>query len=75
MARRKHCNFHDDNFKAAAIALSEIPGVLATHVAETLDLQCLLFLNQIQLNTTVTFAAVACPVFISRESFTPADGV
>lgn len=38
MARRKHYNSYDDNFKATAVALSEIPGVLATHVAEALDI-------------------------------------
>lgn len=38
MARRKHYNFYDDNFKATAVALTEIPGVLATHVAEALDI-------------------------------------
>lgn len=38
MARRKHYNFYDDNFKATAVALTEIPGVKATHVAEALDI-------------------------------------
>jgi transposase len=38
MARRKHYNFYDDDFKATAVALTEIPGVRATHVAEALDI-------------------------------------
>lgn len=38
MARRKHYNYYDDDFKATAVALSEIPGVLCTHVAEALDI-------------------------------------
>lgn len=38
MARRKHYNFYDDNFKATAVALTEIPGVQANHVGETLDI-------------------------------------
>ncbi|MEJ1297139.1 MAG: transposase [Candidatus Sedimenticola sp. (ex Thyasira tokunagai)] len=38
MARRKHYNNYDDDFKATAVALTEIPGVLATHVAEALDI-------------------------------------
>lgn len=38
MARRKHYNYYDDDFKATAVALSEIPGVLGTHVAEALDI-------------------------------------
>lgn len=38
MARRKHYNFYDDDFKATAVALTEIPGVLGTHVAEALDI-------------------------------------
>lgn len=38
MARRKHYNYYDDNFKATAVAFTEIPGVLATHVAEALDI-------------------------------------
>lgn len=38
MERRKHYNFYDDNFKATAVALTEIPGVKATHVAEALDI-------------------------------------
>lgn len=38
MARRKHYNFYDDDFKATAVALTEIPGVYATHVAEALDI-------------------------------------
>lgn len=38
MARRKHYNSYDDDFKATAVALTEIPGVLAVHVAEALDI-------------------------------------
>jgi len=38
MARKKHYNYYDDDFKATAVALTEIPGVLATHVAEALDI-------------------------------------
>lgn len=38
MARRKHYNFYDDDFKATAVALTEIPGIKATHVAEALDI-------------------------------------
>lgn len=38
MARRKHYNFYDDDFKATAVALTEIPRVRATHVAEALDI-------------------------------------
>lgn len=38
MARRKHYNFYDDAFKATAVALTEIPGVKAIHVAEALDI-------------------------------------
>lgn len=38
MARRKHYNFYSDDFKATAVALTEIPGVRATHVAEALDI-------------------------------------
>ncbi len=38
MARKKHYNFYDDTFKATAVALTEIPGVLVKHVAEVLDI-------------------------------------
>lgn len=38
MARRKHYNSYDDDFKATAVALTEIPGVLAKDVAEALDI-------------------------------------
>ena len=38
MPRKKHYNFYDDHFKATAVALTEIPGVLAKHVAEVLDI-------------------------------------
>lgn len=38
MKRRKHYNSYDDDFKATAVALTEIPGVLGTHVAEALDI-------------------------------------
>ena len=36
MARRKHYNFYDDNFKATAVALSQVEGVRAKDVAEAL---------------------------------------
>ena len=38
MTRRKHYVFYDDDFKATAVSLTEIPGVLAKHVAEALDI-------------------------------------
>jgi transposase-like protein len=38
ITRRKHYIYYDDNFKAKAVSLSEIPGVLAKHVAEALDI-------------------------------------
>ncbi|GMG88771.1 transposase [Biformimicrobium ophioploci] len=38
MARRKHYNRYDDDFKATAVSLTEIPGVLAKDVAEALDI-------------------------------------
>lgn len=38
MTRRKHYIYYDDDFKATAVSLTEIPGVLAKHVAESLDL-------------------------------------
>lgn len=38
MARRKHYNFYDDDFKATAVALTEISGVLSKDVAEALDI-------------------------------------
>jgi len=38
MARRKHYNFYGDDFKATAVTLTEIPGVLTIHVAEALDI-------------------------------------
>lgn len=38
MARRKHYNSYDDDFKATAVALTNIPGVLSKHVAEALDI-------------------------------------
>lgn len=36
MGRRKHYNFYDDQFKATAVALTKIQGVLAKDVAEAL---------------------------------------
>ncbi len=36
MARRKHYNFYDDQFKATAVALTKIKGVKAADVAEEL---------------------------------------
>ena len=38
MSRRKHYNFYNDDFKATAVALTNIPGVQANHVAEALDI-------------------------------------
>ena len=38
MKRRKHYIYYDNDFKATAVSLSEIPGVLAKHVAEYLDI-------------------------------------
>ena len=38
MARRKKYNRYDDDFKATAVALSQLPGVQGTHVAEALDI-------------------------------------
>jgi transposase len=38
MPRRKNYNAYDDDFKATAVALTEIPGVLSKHVAEALDI-------------------------------------
>ena len=42
MARRKHFNFYNDHFKATAVALTEIPGVYATHVADALDIHVIM---------------------------------
>ncbi len=36
MARRIHYNYYDDDFKATAVALTEIPGVVAKYVTEAL---------------------------------------
>lgn len=38
MARRKHYNFYCDDFKATAVALTEIPGVVEMHAVEVLDI-------------------------------------
>lgn len=38
MTRRKHYNFYNDDFKATAVSLTEIPGVQANHVADALDI-------------------------------------
>ena len=38
MPRKKHYNYYDDHFKATAVALTEIPGVLARDVAQALDI-------------------------------------
>jgi transposase len=38
MTRRSHYIYYDDDFKATAVSLSEIPGVLAKHVAEALEI-------------------------------------
>lgn len=36
MARRKHYNYYDDQFKATAVALTKIEGIKAADVAEAL---------------------------------------
>lgn len=36
MARRKHYNFYNDQFKATAVALTKVAGVKAADVAEAL---------------------------------------
>jgi transposase len=36
MARRKHYNYYNDQFKATAVALTNITGVKATDVADAL---------------------------------------
>jgi transposase len=36
MARRKHYNYYNDQFKATAVALTNIAGVKATDVADAL---------------------------------------
>ena len=38
MSRRKTYNSYDDDFKATAVALADIPGVFTKHVAEALDI-------------------------------------
>ncbi len=38
MPRRKSYNSYDDDFKATAVALTDIPGVFSKHVAEALDI-------------------------------------
>ena len=38
MARRTKYNYNNDDFKATAVELNRLPGVLAIHVAETLDI-------------------------------------
>lgn len=38
MTRKKYYNSYTDDFKATAVALSKIPGVLAKHVADSLDI-------------------------------------
>ena len=38
MPRKQHYNFYDDHFKAIAVALTEIRGVLARQVAEVVDI-------------------------------------
>lgn len=38
MARRKKYNRYDDDFKATAVALTQISGVQGTHVADALDI-------------------------------------
>ena len=36
MARRTKYNYYDDDFKATAVALTDIPGIKATDVADAL---------------------------------------
>lgn len=38
MARKKNYNFYDDAFKATAVRLTEMPGVVARDVAAVLDI-------------------------------------
>ena len=38
MARKKHYNYYDDDFKATAVALGSLPGVEAQAVAGVLDI-------------------------------------
>jgi transposase-like protein len=38
MARKKHYDFYDDQFKATAVALGALPGVEAQAVAGVLDI-------------------------------------
>jgi len=38
MGKRLKYNYYDPDFKATAVALSQLPGVLAVHVAEALDI-------------------------------------
>lgn len=38
MARRKNYNSYDDAFKVTDVALTEIPGVYATHVVKALGI-------------------------------------
>ena len=42
MARRTKYNNYDDDFKATAVALTEIPGIKATHVAEALAIHVIM---------------------------------
>lgn len=48
MARRKHYNFYDDDFKATAVGLTKIPGVAAKHVAEVLDIYEVMHMRKLQ---------------------------
>ena len=38
MPRKKHYIFYDDQFKATAVALTNIPGALVREVAQVLDI-------------------------------------
>ena len=38
MSRKKKYDYYDDQFKATAVALGELPGVYAKDIAEVLDI-------------------------------------
>ena len=42
MVRRTKYNNYDDSFKATAVALTEIPGIKATHVADALAIHVIM---------------------------------
>lgn len=43
MASKKKYNFYDDAFKATAVALTEMPGVMVRDVADVLDSHVVMF--------------------------------